>query len=102
MASKLNSVCMPLLYLWVFVAYIALKKAGDKFNAEYKFTRSKIFGILMGIWCFAFTAFACIGGMYSEDKFQLTLNIITPFVLVGLGLIMPKLAEKERAKKLVA
>ena len=40
--------------------------------------------------------------MYSEDKFQLTLNIITPFVLVGLGLIMPKLAEKERAKKLVA
>ena len=99
---KLNSVCMPLRYLWVFVAYIALKKAGDKFNAEYKFTRSKIFGILMGIWCFAFTAFACIGGMYSEDKFQLTLNIITPFVLVGLGLIMPKLAEKERAKKLVA
>ena len=24
---KLNSVCMPLRYLWVFVAYIALKKS---------------------------------------------------------------------------
>ena len=32
---KLNAVCMPLRYLWVFVAYIALKKAGEKFNAEY-------------------------------------------------------------------
>ena len=89
---------MPLRYLWVFVAYIALKKAGDKFNAEYKFTKSKTMGILIGLWCFVFTAFACIGGMYSEDTFQLTLNIVTPFVLVGLGLIMPKLAQRERNK----
>lgn len=96
---KLNAVCMPLRYLWVFVAYIALKKAGDKFNAEYKFTKSKTMGILIGLWCFVFTAFACIGGMYSEDTFQLTLNIVTPFVLVGLGLIMPKLAQRERNKK---
>lgn len=96
---KLNAVCMPLRYLWVFVAYIALKKAGEKFNAEYKFTKSKTIGILVGLWCFVFTAFACIGGMYSDDTFQLILNIVTPFVLVGLGLIMPKLAEKERNKK---
>ena len=96
---KLNSVCMPLHYLWVFVAYIALKKAGEKFVGEYQFTKSKTLGILIGIWCFAFTAFACIGGMYSEDKFQLILNIVTPLVLTGLGFIMPMLAEKERVKK---
>ena len=99
---KLNAVCMPLRYLWVFVAYIALKKAGEKFSAEYKFTKSKTIGILVGLWCFAFTAFACIGGMYSDDSFQLVLNIVTPFVLVGLGLIMPKLAEKDRNKKVKA
>ena len=99
---KLNAVCMPLRYLWVFVAYIALKKAGEKFSAEYKFTKSKTIGILVGLWCFAFTAFACIGGMYSDDTFQLVLNIVTPFVLVGLGLIMPKLAEKDRNKKVKA
>lgn len=93
---KLNAVCMPLRYLWVFVAYMALKKAGDKFESEYKFTKSKTLGLIIGAWCFAFTAFACIGGMYSEDTFQLILNIVTPFVLVGLGLIMPKLAERER------
>lgn len=93
---KLNSVVMPLRYLWVFVAYIALKIAGDKFHADYRFTKNKYVGMFIGIWCFAFTSFACIGGMYSENTFQLILNIVTPFILVGLGLIMPKLAAKEK------
>ena len=91
---KLNAVCMPLRYLWVFAAYIALKKAGEKFNAEYHFIKNKTLGIIFGAWCFAFTAFACITGMYSTDTFQLALNIITPFVLIGLGLIMPYFAKK--------
>lgn len=91
---KLNAICMPLRYLWVFVAYIALKKAGDKFNPEYKFVKNKTLGIIIGSWCFAFTAFACIGGIYSEDPFQLILNIATPFVLIGLGLILPYIAKK--------
>ena len=73
---KLNAVCMPLRYLWVFVAYIALKKAGDKFGREYFFVKNNIVGIIFGVWCFAFTAFACIGGMYSEDKFQLLLRCV--------------------------
>ncbi|HCW53234.1 MAG TPA: amino acid permease, partial [Clostridium sp.] len=87
---KLNAVCMPLRYLWVFVAYIALKKTGEKFGREYFFVKNNILGIIIGAWCFVFTAFACIGGMYSEDIFKLVLNIVTPFVLIGLGLIMPK------------
>ena len=91
---KLNSVCMPLRYLWVFVAYIALKKAGERFNREYYFVKNNKLGIILGAWCFVFTSFACIGGMYTEDKFQLILNIITPFILISLGLIMPYLAKK--------
>lgn len=96
---KVNSVCMPLRYLWVFVAYIALKKAGDKFMAEYRFVKGRAVGMLIGIWCFGFTAFACIMGIYSKDPFQLALNIITPFVLVGLGFILPWMAAKERKEK---
>jgi amino acid transporter len=93
---KLNSVCMPLRYLWVFVAYIALKKVGQRYKREYYFVKNRTLGIIIGGWCFAFTAFACIGGMYSTDLFQLALNIITPFVLILLGLIMPYFARKER------
>lgn len=96
---KLNSVCMPLRYLWVFVAYIALKKAGDKIPAEYRFIKNRTFGMVIGGWCFAFTAFACIMGMYSEDTFQFIMNIVTPFILVGLGLIMPKLAQRNKKMK---
>lgn len=93
---KLNAVCMPLRYLWVFVAYIALKKLGEKFGREYYFVKNKTLGIILGAWCFAFTAFACIGGMYSTDKFQLVLNIVTPFILIGLGLIMPYIAKRNK------
>ena len=93
---KVNSVCMPLRYLWVFVAYIALKRGGEKFPAVYRFVRNKEIGIAIGLWCFVFTAFACLTGIYSEDPFQLVLNIVTPFVLVGLGFIMPMIANRER------
>ena len=98
---KLNSVCMPLRYLWVFVAYMALKKHIDKFSADYMLTKSKTFGMLLGGWCFAFTAFACILGMYSQGSiFQTVLNICTPIVLVVLGLIMPAIAKKQKAKEI--
>ncbi|MEE1314066.1 MAG: amino acid permease [Lachnospiraceae bacterium] len=93
---KLNSVCMPLRYLWVFVAYIALKKCGEKFPAAYRFTKNRILGMILGGWCFFFTAFACLGGIYSEDTFQLALNIITPFALLGLGFIMPAIAKRSK------
>lgn len=95
---KLNAVCMPLRYLWVFVAYIALKKAGEKFTSNYHFVKSKTIGMIVGAWCFVFTAFACISGMYSKDTFQLTVNILTPFVLLGLGLIMPYFARKNNTQ----
>ncbi len=97
---RLNAVCMPLRYLWVFVAYIALKKAGQKFSAEYRFTKNRTVGLLIGGWCFFFTAFACIGGMLPkvpvgspQYTFQLIANIITPLVLIGLGVIMPLIAQ---------
>ena len=52
--NKLNSVCKPLRYIWVFVACILLKKAGDRFGQEYKFTKGKV----LGAWCL-FVTLAC-------------------------------------------
>ena len=98
---KLNSVCMPLRYLWVFVAYMALKKHIDKFSADYMLTKNKTLGIILGGWCFVFTLFACVLGMYSQGSvFQTVLNICTPIVLVVLGLIMPAIAKKQKAKEI--
>lgn len=101
---RLNAVCMPLRYLWVFFAYMMLKKHADKFLSEYHFVKSQGLGMLAGFWCFAFTAFACIMGMFPRGVqagtdtwyFQFAMNIITPLVLIGIGFILPELAKKER------
>ena len=43
---QLNSVVMPMRYLWVFVAYMGLKKAANKFSTEYKFIKNPKIGFL--------------------------------------------------------
>ena len=94
--TKLNSVCMPLRYLWVFAAYIALRKAGDKFHPEYRFVKNNALALAFGVWCFLVTAVSCLLGMHSKDTFTMALNIITPLVLSILGIIMPLLAKNEK------
>lgn len=95
--NKLNSVTMPLRYLWVFAAYIALRKAGEKFKPEYRFTKHQSLALIAGIWCFVITAACCIFGMYVKgDLYSTLLNIITPFVLTGLGIIMPIIKKNEK------
>ena len=98
---------MPMRNLWVFLAYMMLKKSASKFKTEYKFVKSEKLGFMIGLWCFAFTAFACIMGMFpanleafsSEWIFTVSLNIMTPIVLMGIGLILPILAKKNNKKE---
>ncbi|HSQ89284.1 amino acid permease [Romboutsia sp.] len=104
---KLNSVVMPMRYLWVFLAYMGIKKAVGKFNTEYKFIKNPKIGFLVGLWCFGFTAFACIMGMFPTDvpafskewTFRVTLNVMTPIVLMGIGLILPIIAKKSNKEE---
>jgi len=83
----------------VFVAYIGLRRNIDKIPAEYRFVKNQKLAMFFGYWCAIVTAACCIMGMYSKDTFTMILNIVTPCVLVGLGMIMPYLAKRERAKK---
>lgn len=92
--TKLNAVTMPLRYLWVFLAYYLLKKKGMD-NGEYKFTKSQGAGKFWGLWCFIITLISCVLGIYSPNKTTMILNILTPLVLIGLGLIFPAIRAKE-------
>lgn len=101
---NLNSVVMPLRYLWVFFAYFMLNRHLEKHKAEYMFVKNKTLGMIIGAWCFAFTAFACILGMVPKIDmaadpgswwFQFTLNIITPVIFLILGLILPLIARRQ-------
>ncbi len=92
---KLNSVVMPLRYLWVFVAYILLKKNyQSNVKPAYQFVKNRKLGIAIASWCFIYTAIACIGGIYSDNLSLLLVNLITPFVLIGLGFILPAIAKR--------
>ena len=49
--------------------------------------------------CFGVTALCCVLGMYVEGDIASTaLNIVTPFVLTALGLILPIIKKREAAK----
>lgn len=96
--TRLNSVCMPMRYLWVFVAYLALRRAMDRFPAEYRFVKNQKLAMFIGGWCFAVTAICCIMGMYNSDPLTFAMNVITPIVLTALGIIMPQIAKRERQK----
>lgn len=50
--TQLNSVTMPMRYLWVFFAYIMLRKHNEKFSREYKFVKNNGVALGFGIWCF--------------------------------------------------
>lgn len=102
----LNSVVMPLRYLWVFAAYMGLRTVlHKKLKPKYRFVKNSKFAYIIGLWTFVFTAFACIMGMFpkgvaaftKEWWFQISLNLLTPFVLLGLGLILPSIAKRKNA-----
>lgn len=104
---NLNSVVMPLRYLWVFFAFMMINKMHSRFDSDYKFVKNPKVGFAIGLWCFLFTAFSCIMGIipklnYSDNPkaflFELTLNILTPIFLIALGFIFPVLAKRENKK----
>ena len=103
MMMKLIAVAIPCTSLWVFVAYMALKRS-HKITVDqsaYKFTSNRTFGFLIGLFCFCYTIYACFIGMFpvgpekfsSEWIFELTLNILTPVLLTAFGFVAMKIAE---------
>ncbi len=74
--TQLNSVTMPMRYLWVFCAYVALRQAMDKFPADYRFVKNQAVAKFFGIWCFIVTGACCVLGMYDKDPFTFALNYI--------------------------
>lgn len=105
----LNSVVMPLRYIFVFIAYFALKTVINqaKFTSDYKFTKNLLVGKIISGWCLFFTLFACSFGVfpkknvveYSSDwYFQFALNVSTPIILIGLGILFMVLSQRAHRK----
>lgn len=98
---KLNSTTMPLRYLWVFAAYIALRKHRQKFDTGYQMTKNQGLAYLTGGWCFAVTLICCIIGIYDPNPMTFFLNIITPIILIALGIILPAIKKANESENLL-
>lgn len=96
---KINSICMPICFIWIFVSYIVLKKSCENIPREYYFVKNKKLGMLIGIWCTTVTLIACIFGIFTDDIFQLILNIAIPVILFALGAVMPMIAKRQLKKE---
>lgn len=98
--TQLNSVTMPMRYLWVFLAYIALRAKTNKFHRDYMFVKNNNVALIAGGWCFFVTGACCLLGMYKAgDMYTTLLNVITPLVLFALGMILPAIKKREDAKE---
>lgn len=101
----LNAVVMPMRYLFVFVAFIAMRRLVRRpaLGPDTRLVRSDRLAVAMGAWCFVFTVLACLLGMIPVNVpfgtaswwGKLALNLVTPLALVSLGLIMPLIAERQ-------
>ena len=69
--TNLNSVVMPMRYLWVFLAYMMLNKAYKKFTSEYKFVKNPKSALFFGAWCFAFLHLLVFWEWYQKSNMQL-------------------------------
>lgn len=96
--TKLNSIIEPFRYLWIFYAYILLRKHSEKYPRKFMMVKNDKIAILIAWWMGLVTLSCTLMGVYSEDPFQMGLNIVTPIVLFGLGLIFPMMRRAEDKK----
>ncbi|MCF0233240.1 MAG: amino acid permease [Enterococcus sp.] len=94
---KLTSICNPLGYLWVFIAYILYKERIRNFKpGTYVFIRNKKLACVVSAWCFALTIICSLVGMYDPDPFLMSLNVAVPISLIVICQIFPIIAKRKK------
>ena len=93
---------MPIFYLCVFIAYIALKIDKNKVKKhkdDFIFVKSKGLGIFIGLWCSIITFAGMVMKMQNDDPAKFIMNVAIPIVLIVMGLILPIIAQTYNKKK---
>lgn len=104
---NLNGIISPYVTSLLFWAFIKVRENEEKFPSDYVYIKNRKFAIFVGWWCFILTIVAATFGILPIDaKFgsatwwhMLILNIVEPLFLIGLGIIMPMIAKRQRAKE---
>ncbi|WP_369916842.1 APC family permease [Lactobacillus sp. ESL0228] len=100
---NLNGIISPGVTCWIFFSFMQIRKNSQKFPSDYVFLKNDKIGYLAGLFLFIVTAVATILGIAPQDIkqfsgywwYELIINIIAVVVLIGLGVILPSIRQRE-------
>lgn len=100
---NLNGIISPGVTCWIFFSFMQIRKNSQKFPSDYVFLKNDKIGYLAGLFLFIVTAVATVLGIAPQDIkqfsgywwYELIINIIAVVVLIGLGVILPSIRQRE-------
>jgi hypothetical protein len=102
---NLNGIVSPASTLFLFWAYIMVRKHNDKFKGgEYVYMKHRWAGLTVGWWMFGITALLALLGFFPVDAvfgttkwtMEIIMNLGVTAAMVVLGFLMPWIARRQR------
>lgn len=103
---NLNGIVSPFATCFLFTSYIWVRKHQDKFPSEFVFIKNRKWALVVGWWCLILTFTAATGSIFQVDEqfgskaywHVITLNLVEPLIMLGIGTILPLIAAHQRQK----
>ncbi|WP_229717887.1 amino acid permease [Ligilactobacillus salitolerans] len=100
---NLNGIISPGVTCWIFFAFMRVRKNSAKYPSEYVFIKNDKIAYDFGLFLLVVTAAATIFGIAPQDVstysgtwwYELVINIVAIFVLIGLGALLPLIRKRE-------
>lgn len=100
---NLNSIVSPGVTCWIFYSFMRIRKNSKKFPSQYVYIKNDKVAYTVGLILLIVTAIATIMGITPQDVpegsgtwwYELIINIVAVFVLIGLGTILPGIRRRE-------
>jgi amino acid transporter len=102
---NLNGIVSPASTLFLFWAYIMVRKHNDKFKGgDYVYLKHRWAGLTVGWWMFGITAVLAVLGFFPVDaifgtskwNLEMILNLGVTAGMIVLGFLMPWIAKRQR------
>ncbi|MCI1857292.1 MAG: amino acid permease [Sporolactobacillus sp.] len=100
---NLNAIVQPLTCIWIFYAFMRIRRKGSHYTADYVFIKNGFLARAIGAWLIFATVVACLFSLFPPVAvytptwwYELILNVLSPLFLIGLGFIMPAVARSQR------
>ncbi|HIZ96371.1 MAG TPA: amino acid permease [Candidatus Ligilactobacillus excrementavium] len=100
---NLNGIISPGVTCWIFYAFMRIRKNPEKYPSEYIFIKNDKFAYIVGLLLLLVTGAATLLGIAPQDVeiysgtwwYELVINIVAIFFLIGLGALLPLIRKRE-------